>query len=59
VAPPFSLEAELRACGALYRCGPAGLSFVARDGPMITGQNPASAAAAAEALLAVLGSRNA
>lgn len=55
VAPPFSLEAELRARGALYRCRPAGLSFVARDGIMITGQNPASAAAAAEALLASLG----
>ena len=59
VAPPFSLEAQLRARGALYRCGPAGLSFVVRDGPMITGQNPPSAVAVAEALLAALGRRNA
>jgi putative intracellular protease/amidase len=54
-APPFSLEAALRAGGGLYRRGPDGDPLVVQDGRLITGQNPASAAATAQALLATLG----
>jgi putative intracellular protease/amidase len=50
-AVPFSLEAELRARGGVYRRGPDGEGLVVRDGRLITGQNAASAAASAEALL--------
>ena len=52
---PFSLEAELRARGGVYRRGLDGECLVVSGGRLITGQNPASAAATAEALLMALG----
>ena len=54
-AVPFSLEAELRARGGVYRRTLDGECLVISDGRLITGQNAASAAAAAEALLKTLG----
>ncbi|ARS29565.1 ThiJ/PfpI domain-containing protein [Sphingomonas sp. KC8] len=51
---PFILEDRLRALGADYRCGPPHAPFVVRDGPLITGQNPASSQMLGEALLALL-----
>ena len=51
---PFLLETALRAEGADYRKGPDCGSFVVEDGLLITGQNPASSASAAQCLLARL-----
>ena len=51
---PFLLETALRAEGADYRKGPDWGSFVVEDGLLITGQNPASSASAAQCLLARL-----
>ncbi|WP_027823931.1 type 1 glutamine amidotransferase domain-containing protein [Laribacter hongkongensis] len=53
-AVPFLLETALRAEGADYRKGPDWGSFVVEDGLLITGQNPASSASAAQCLLARL-----
>lgn len=52
---PFSLEVELQARGGIYCRRPDGERLVVRDGRLITGQNPASAAATAEALVEALG----
>jgi len=49
---PFLVESELRRLGARYECGPDWQEHVVSDGMLITGQNPASSAAAARALLA-------
>ena len=49
---PFLVEDELKAGGGLYSKGDDWGSYVVRDGLLITGQNPASSAAAAELLLA-------
>lgn len=49
---PFLQEDVFRAQGGLYEKGPDWAVHVVQDGLLITGQNPASSAAAAEALLA-------
>lgn len=48
---PFLLEDELKGAGAHYRKGPDWGVYVQTDGLLITGQNPASSAEAAKALL--------
>ena len=53
---PWLLEDRLRLAGASYGADPAGSSHVVIDGNLITGQNPASAEAAASAVLKQLGS---
>lgn len=52
---PFLLESELRDGGADYQKLPSGEVLVVRDGLMITGQNPASSRAVAEAIVSALG----
>jgi putative intracellular protease/amidase len=51
---PFPLETRLREQGARYESGPMWGSFVVRDGRLITGQNPASSAAAAREVITAL-----
>ncbi|QEH35048.1 hypothetical protein OJF2_35930 [Aquisphaera giovannonii] len=51
---PFLVEDELKRLGALYEKGPDWASFVVTDGRLVTGQNPASSRAGAEALLKLL-----
>jgi putative intracellular protease/amidase len=51
---PFFLEDKLKERGALYNKGPDFSSHIQVDARIITGQNPASAEAGAEALLEVL-----
>lgn len=51
---PFLLEDRLRERGAIFRKGPNWSSHVEVDGKLITGQNPASSEAGAEALLKLL-----
>lgn len=51
---PFLLEDKLIERGALYAKGDDWTSFVIVDGNLITGQNPASSEATAEALLELL-----
>lgn len=51
---PFLLEDELKKTGSHYGKGPDWGVFVQTDGLLITGQNPASSAAAAKALLKLL-----
>jgi putative intracellular protease/amidase len=48
---PFSVEDMLNARGGLYAKGDDWDSFVQTDGQLITGQNPGSSAATAQALL--------
>jgi len=48
---PFLVEDMLKANGGAYEKGDDWASFVLRDGKLVTGQNPASSAAAAEELL--------
>ncbi|WP_455924859.1 type 1 glutamine amidotransferase domain-containing protein [Pseudomonas putida] len=48
---PFLVEDEFKALGALYEKGPDWQSFVIEDGLLITGQNPGSSEAVAQALL--------
>jgi putative intracellular protease/amidase len=45
---PFLVEDELKRLGAIYSKGPDWESYVEVDGNLITGQNPASSAAAAQ-----------
>ncbi|SDT54024.1 type 1 glutamine amidotransferase domain-containing protein [Actinoplanes derwentensis] len=52
---PFLVEDELKANGGVYSKGPDWGSYVVRDGLLITGQNPASSAEAADVLVALLG----
>ncbi len=52
---PFLVEDMLVAKGGHYRKGADFAPYVVRDGLLITGQNPASSAPAAEALLKLLG----
>ncbi|MFK0009314.1 type 1 glutamine amidotransferase domain-containing protein [Paenarthrobacter sp. NPDC090520] len=54
---PFLLEDELTAKGGLFERGPDWGSHVVQDGLLITGQNPESSRAAAEALLQELSVR--
>lgn len=51
---PFLLEDELKALGAHYSKGDDWGVHVVEDGPLITGQNPASSEAVAHALLSRL-----
>lgn len=51
---PFLVEDMLKANGALYQSGPDWGSYVVVDGKLVTGQNPASAEAAAKELLKLL-----
>lgn len=51
---PFLLEDQLRKTGGHYSKGPDWGVYVQTDGLLITGQNPASSAEAAKALLKVL-----
>jgi putative intracellular protease/amidase len=51
---PFLVEDELTAQGGEYSKGPDWAPFVVRDGLLITGQNPASSAPAADVLVALL-----
>lgn len=51
---PFLVEDELKHLGGLYESAPNWQSFVIVDGRLITGQNPASSTAGAEALLKVI-----
>ena len=51
---PFLVEDMLKSNGGRYEKGADWASFVLRDGKLITGQNPASSAKAAESLLALL-----
>jgi putative intracellular protease/amidase len=51
---PFLVEDELKRVGGLYEKAADWQSFVLVDGRLITGQNPASSTAAAQALLRVL-----
>jgi putative intracellular protease/amidase len=51
---PFLLEDKLKQRGGIYSKGDDWSSYVLVDGNLITGQNPASSAAAAEELLNVL-----
>ena len=51
---PFLVEEELKAKGGDYSSGPDWGPYVLEDGLLITGQNPASSAPAAKALLKAL-----
>lgn len=51
---PFLVEDELKRLGGLYEKAPNWQSFVVVDDRLITGQNPASSTAAAQALLKAL-----
>lgn len=51
---PFLVESELKAKGGVHSKGPDWDSYVVADGLLITGQNPASSAAAAHLLLSEL-----
>lgn len=52
---PFLLESELRRLGAAFTEAPIMLTHVSVDGRVVTGQNPYSVAAAAEAVVQALG----
>ncbi|EZP51668.1 type 1 glutamine amidotransferase domain-containing protein [Sphingomonas sp. RIT328] len=54
---PFLVEDMLRDHGADYRHGADWQSYVVADGRLVTGQNPASSAEAAERLLAMIAPR--
>ncbi|WP_423464526.1 type 1 glutamine amidotransferase domain-containing protein [Promicromonospora sp. MS192] len=54
---PYLVESRLRERGALVRTGAPWSSTVVRDGNLVTGQNPQSSAATAEAVLAALAER--
>ena len=47
---PWLLESRLRDAGAHYLSGPVFETYVVTDGNLVTGQNPASVAATAEAV---------
>jgi putative intracellular protease/amidase len=51
---PFLVEDRLKQLGGLFEKAPNWQSFVITDGRLITGQNPASSTAGAEALLKLL-----
>jgi putative intracellular protease/amidase len=51
---PFLVEDMLKAKGGNYEKGVDWASFVLRDGKLVTGQNPASSAKAAKAILALI-----
>jgi putative intracellular protease/amidase len=51
---PFLVEDELKCLGGLYEKAADWASFAITDGKLVTGQNPASSKAGAEALLKIL-----
>ncbi|WP_419834322.1 type 1 glutamine amidotransferase domain-containing protein [Endozoicomonas atrinae] len=51
---PFSLEDELKTRGAIYSAGPDWSSYLVQDGLLVTGQNPASSEAVADAVITLL-----
>ena len=51
---PFSLERRLRAGGAYYSQREPGTEYVVTDGNLVTGQNHASAGAAAATMLELM-----
>jgi len=51
---PFLLESRLRELGGRFESGPSWQPFAVRDGPLVTGQNPQSSHAVAQALLDAL-----
>src|SRR5262249_15547838 len=51
---PFLVEDELKRLGGLYEKASDWASFAVTDGKLVTGQNPASSRAGAEALLKLL-----
>jgi putative intracellular protease/amidase len=51
---PFLVEDELKRLGGIFEKAPNWQSFVITDGHLITGQNPASSTAGAQALLKLL-----
>ena len=55
---PFALETRLRMLGAIFESGPNFTSYAVRDGQLVTGQNPRSAAAVARLLVEALGERS-
>ncbi|WP_413760527.1 type 1 glutamine amidotransferase domain-containing protein [Streptomyces sp. MMBL 11-3] len=52
---PFLVEDELKRLGGIYSKGEDWAPYVVRDGLLITGQNPASSAPAADALVELAG----
>jgi putative intracellular protease/amidase len=56
-AVPFLLETRLRELGARYVSGPDFAAFAVRDGDLVTGQNPASAAKTAALVMEALADR--
>jgi putative intracellular protease/amidase len=52
---PFLVEDQLKSLGGVYSKGPDWASYMVSDGLLITGQNPASSAATAAALLQRIG----
>jgi putative intracellular protease/amidase len=56
---PWLIETRLRQAGAVFEHGEPWASYVVVDGNLITGQNPDSAGATAQALLAALRNRGA
>jgi len=54
---PFLVEDELLRLGAIYEKMANWQPFSVTDGRLITGQNPASSASAAQALMKLLGER--
>lgn len=54
---PFLLETQLRELGAIFEGAADFQPFIQQDGNLITGQNPASSGAAAEAVLKALANR--
>ena len=52
---PFALETQLRERGGKYEAGPLWQPFAVRDERLVTGQNPASSALAAQQTLQALG----
>ena len=56
---PFLVEDALRQAGARFERGPDWGAFVTSDGQLVTGQNPASSAPTAQALLERLRARSA
>lgn len=54
---PFLVEDELKRLGGRYEHAPDWQSFAITDGHLVTGQNPASSTASAEAVLALVNAR--
>ena len=51
---PFLLENKLKTLGAIYQSGPDFQAFIVTSERLVTGQNPASAAPSAEAVIRLL-----